>query len=54
MMKVFSKMGGKTMLLRPALMSLVCTAPDPALLADKSAVMTAGTKVRVQDKHSST
>lgn len=46
-MKVFSKMGGKTMLLKPALTSLVCLVPDCALLADKAGVMSAGSKVRV-------
>lgn len=53
MMKVFRKMGGKTMLLRAALTSLVCMGPDPALLADKGAVMSPGSKVSVHDMHSS-
>lgn len=53
MWKFSVKMGGKTMLLRPALMSLVCVAPDPAPLADEAAVMSVGGKVRAQPKHSS-
>lgn len=41
------------MVQRPASMSLVCMAPDPAPLADEATVMSVGGKVRVQDKHSS-
>lgn len=52
-MQVFSIMDGKTMLLTAVLTSLVCVAPDPALLADKAAVMSVGSKVRVRDEHSS-
>lgn len=52
-MRVFSKKGGKTILLRPVVMYLVYMAPDCDLLADKAAVVSAGSKVRVQDKHSS-
>lgn len=53
MMKVLSKIGSKTMLLRTALKSSVCMAPDPAPLADKAAAISVGSKVRVQDKHPS-
>lgn len=52
-MRVFSKKGGKAMLLRPAVTFLVCMALDSDLLADKAACMSVGSKVRLQDKHSS-
>lgn len=53
MWKFSVKMGSNTMLLRPAFMSLVCVASDPAPLAAETAVMSVGGKVRAQDNHSS-
>lgn len=46
-------MGDKTIVLRPASMSLVCMASDPSPLAVEATVMSVGGRVRVQDKHSS-
>lgn len=53
MSKFSVKMGGKTFLLRSALMSLVWMAPDPAPLADEATVRSVGGKVRAQDNCSS-